>query len=86
VTDAGSTEAGAVSGAGRVTPAGLLVLSDKSNANAASDVDVVGVAAADGARTPLGRIPPLAGFCGWNTRFLICPTRDGFTQWRFAAG
>jgi outer membrane protein assembly factor BamB len=45
---------------------------------------VVGVSTVDGKARQLGRIPVLAGSCGWNTTTLVCPTADGFHVYRFA--
>jgi outer membrane protein assembly factor BamB len=71
---------------GWVTPGSLLALSRPNATDTRADVEVAGVSADDGARTPLGRIPTMSGYCSWSTTVLVCPTAEGFKAWQFATG
>jgi molecular chaperone HscA len=77
--------------AGRVTDGSLLLLEPPAAASNPPDpahvpLDVVGVSALDGTRTPLGSLTAASAGCSWDERFLVCPTDSDFQVWRFASG
>jgi outer membrane protein assembly factor BamB len=71
---------------GWVTPGGVLTFtaSTGDQASIAEPNTVFGISTMDGSAVSLGQIGPLAGYCGWSTTVLVCPTAEGFRAWRFA--
>lgn len=68
--------------AGWVNSASLLLLEGAGP----GEVEVFGVDAATGRRTPLGQVQARTTGCSWTEQYLVCPGQQGFAVWRFATG